>query len=383
MEEIELHIDSLAAGGDGVGRGPDGRVVFVPGTAPGDRVRVRIERARARFARGRVDALLEPAPTRVEPPCPAFGRCGGCAWQHLDYPAQLEAKRRILSDALVRIGGISLAEPPPLTPSPEPYGYRLRTRLQVEGGRVGYRRKGSRELCAVESCPVLVPGLEAGLRQLAARAPANDGEWELACVSGEVRVSELGVGGRAGAPLELAVAGERVRFSAGVFAQANALLLESLVGSVLGALGSGGLLVELFAGSGLFTLPAARRFASVVAVEGDPTAAEDLGANLAAAGLTHVRVVRRRVEEAGSELRGLSPEALLLDPPRVGLAPGGAELLASLGAARVAYLSCDPATLARDLKALAPHGYRLVGVEGFDLFPQTPHVEALALLERS
>jgi len=383
VEEVELRIDSLAAGGDGVGRGPDGRVVFVPATAPGDRVRVRIERARARFARGRIEALLEPAPSRVEPPCPAFGRCGGCAWQHVDYPVQLEAKRRILSDALARIGGISLAEPPALTPSPEPYGYRLRARLQVEGGRVGYRRKGSRELCAVESCPVLVPELEAALRQLVARAPADDGEWELSYASGEVRMSALGASGNTGALLELDVAGERVRFSAGVFAQANALLLESLVGSVLGVLGSGDLLVELFAGSGLFTLPAARRFSSVVAVEGDPTAAEDLGANLAAAGLANVRVLRRRVEAAGSELRGLSPEALLLDPPRVGLAPGGAELVAGLGAGRVAYLSCDPATLARDLKALSAHGYRLVRVEGFDLFPQTPHVEALAVLEHS
>jgi 23S rRNA (uracil1939-C5)-methyltransferase len=425
VDEIVLHIDSLAAGGDGVARAPDGRVVFVPYTAPGDRVRVRIEKRRSRFARARVVELLEPGPSRVEPRCAAFGCCGGCAWQHLDYPAQVEAKRRILADALTRIGGVALDEAPPFTASPRPYGYRLRARLLVEGGRVGYRRRASHALCAVGACPVLLPELEARLAELAARPPARGGEWELGCAGGEVRVTALGrksarsepqasggrtsksarsepqasggrtsksarsepqaSGGRAGLPareepLQLEVAGERLCFSPGVFAQANALLLEPLLRAVLQAVGGGEQLVELFAGSGLFTLPLARRFLRVVAVEADPAAARDLRANLAAAGLSGVRVLRRRVEEAGRELAGLSPEAVLLDPPRAGLAAGGIALLARLAPRRVVYLSCDPATLARDVAALRPHGYQLLRVEGFDLFPQTPHVEALAVL---
>lgn len=382
MEETVLHIESLAAGGDGVARGADGRVVFVPATAPGDRVRVRIEKSRSSFARGRVVALLEPGPARVEARCPAFGRCGGCAWQHVDYAAQLEAKRRILADALSRIGGIPLADTPPFTGSPRPYGYRLRARLRVEGGRVGYRLKASHALCAVDSCPVLLPELEARLGELAARAPSPGGDWELSAAGGQVRVAALSAGEGEGHPLELEVAGERLRFSTGVFAQANALLLDVLVDRVVEAVGAGEKLVELFAGVGLFTLPLARRFPDVVAVEGSRAAARDLGENLASAGLDGVRVLHRRVEDADRDLAGLRPDVVLLDPPRVGLGAGGVELLARLDPGRVVYLSCDPATLARDLKALRGHGYGLVRVEGFDLFPQTPHVEALAVLER-
>ena len=160
-------------------------------------------------------------------------------------------------------------------------------------------------------------------------------------------------------------------------------VLDVLVDRVVEAVGSGEKLVELFAGVGLFTLPLARRFPSVVAVEGSRAAADDLGRNLAAAGLERVRVLCGRVEHSGRDLAALSPDVVLLDPPRVGLGAGGVELLAELDPRRVVYLSCDPATLARDLKALREHGYGLARVEGFDLFPQTPHLEALVVLEPS
>jgi len=385
VKELELRIDSLAAGGDGVARGPDGRVVFVPATVPGDRVRVRIEKQLPRFARGRVERLLEPGDARVEPRCPVYGRCGGCTWQHVDYAAQLEAKQRILSDALARIGGISLAELPAVHPSPRAYAYRSRARVHVERGRVGYRERGSHQLCAVTSCPVLVPELDRKLGELASAPPADDGEWELACASGEVRASPLPADAEAHGPshLELRVAGERLRFSAGVFSQANAMLLETMLGRVGECVGSGEQLVELFAGSGLFTLSLARRFGGVVAVESNPAAAADLKSNLARAGLSNARVLCGRVEEAREALAGLHPQAVLLDPPRVGLTAGGMELVTELAAERVAYLSCDPATLARDLRALCARGYRLESVEGFDLFPQTHHLEALAVLEKA
>src|SRR5262245_59494439 len=131
----EIRIESLAAGGDGVGHLSDGRAVFVPFTAPGDRVRVRVVEARGRFARARVEELLEPGPARAEPACPAFGSCGGCAWQHVAYPAQLEAKRAILADALRRIGGIDPGALEPCVAAPAGYGYRGRTRVHVQAGR--------------------------------------------------------------------------------------------------------------------------------------------------------------------------------------------------------------------------------------------------------
>ncbi|MDJ0850777.1 MAG: class I SAM-dependent RNA methyltransferase [Myxococcota bacterium] len=382
MEGPVLRIESLAAGGDGVARAPDGRVVFVPFSAPGDRVRVRFEEQRRRFARARVTELVEASPARVEPRCPAFGECGGCSWQHVAYSAQAEAKRGIVVDALERIGGLEVPQVE-LVPCPSPYAYRMRARLLAEGGRVGYRRRASHALRAVDACPVLVPALEAELARLASRPPPGDGEWELACAGDRVRAVPLDGRSRDAGSLTLEVAGERLRVSPGVFAQANALLLEPLVERVMTAVGSGTLAVELFAGAGLFTLPLARRFARVLAVEGFEPAASDLRANLAAAGLASAEVVGRRVEEAAPSLVGLSPEVVLLDPPRTGLPAGGVALLVGLAASRVAYLSCDPATLARDLRELCPQGYRLAGVEVFDLFPQTPHVEALATLQRS
>ncbi|UCE87484.1 MAG: class I SAM-dependent RNA methyltransferase, partial [Deltaproteobacteria bacterium] len=158
---VELVVDALASGGDGVGRAPDGRVVFVPGTAPGDRVRVRLVETRRHFARGELVELLEPGPDRVEPGCAVFGSCGGCCWQHIRYAAQVAAKETIVRDALTRIGGLELPVGAPVfVPSPQAYGYRWRTRVQREGDRVGYLRRGSRELCAVSTCPILVPELD-------------------------------------------------------------------------------------------------------------------------------------------------------------------------------------------------------------------------------
>ena len=379
---IELRIDSLAAGGDGVGRADDGRVVFVPFAAPGDRVRVRIVEERARHARGEIDALLEPGAARAEPRCPVFGDCGGCAWQHVRYEAQIEAKRAIIRDALARIGGLRALPDLAFTASPQPYAYRSRARVLAAAGRVGFRRRRSHEVCAVSGCPLLAPALDRALGALAADPPGADGEWELALgEGGAVRCAALAAP-RPADRLALQAGADRLEVSAGVFVQANALLLGALAEAVLAAMGEGGEALELFAGAGFFTLGLARRFARVVAVEADPAAARDLVRNAAG---RHVRVIEARVEawlEAGGAA-GLAPDAVLLDPPRGGLGRTAAERLAALAARRIAHLSCDPATLARDLAVLAGRGWSLTRLRGFDLFPQTPHVEVLAVLERA
>lgn len=368
-----------------MGRAPDGRVVFVPFTAPGDRVRVRVTEVRSRFVRARVEALLAPGPRRVDPVCAVFGSCGGCCWQHVEYEAQVEAKAQILTDALVRLGGLAIPDPVFVTPSPAAYGYRIRSRLLVRGGRVGYRRARSHALCAVTRCPVLAPALDAKLAELAARPPPEDGEWELALAAGRVRASNLAKRRPPRRSTWLAAAGERIGVSPGVFTQSNGFLLEALAGAVLAAAGDGDLALEVFAGAGFLTLALARRFDRVVAIESDATAAADLRSNLRDARIEHVQVrgARLEAEIAAGGLNGVRPEALVLDPPRTGLPPGAAEFLSGLAAARVVYLSCDPATLARDLAAWVERGYRLGRVEGFDLFPQTPHLEVLAVLERA
>ena len=383
-ETVELRIDSLAAGGDGVGRAPDGRAVFVPGTAPGDRVRVRLVEVHARHARGRAVELLEAGPARTDPVCAVFGACGGCTWQHVTYAAQLEAKAAILRDALERIGKLRVPGELRVEPSPSPYAYRGRARVLVEGGRVGFRRQRSHALCATARCPVLVPELEARLRELAEHPPAQAGEWELTVgEGGATRAVPLEGRGKRGQPILVAMGADRLRVSPGVFVQSNALLLETLASAVAEAAGSGALALELFAGAGFLTLGLARRFARVVAVEASRDAARDLAESCRAAGLANVEVIAEPVEVvlAMRRLPG-GADAVILDPPRRGLPPGSAEALSRLAPRRIALLSCDPATLARDAALLGGEGFALRGVRAFDLFPQTPHVEALAVLER-
>jgi 23S rRNA (uracil1939-C5)-methyltransferase len=382
---LTLLIEGLAAGGDGVAHGPDGRVVFVPFTAPGDRVRVAIGLRRARFMKGEVLELLEAGPGRTDPLCPVFGVCGGCDWQHLAYQTQLEAKRTILRDAIERIAHLPVPERFSFRPSPSPYAYRSRARVSAERGRVGFKRRRSHAVCATARCPVLVPALDEPLARLAAEPPQATGEWELSAGSdGSTCVAPLPVRD-SGAWVDVDVLGERLRVSAGSFLQANAALREPLASAVAEAAGHGALCLELFAGAGLFTLSLARRFERLVAVESNPGAVADLEENLAAAGLGEIEIVAQAVEEAfeGGTLASLRPDAVVLDPPRGGLEPAARERLPRLAAPRVVYVSCDPATLARDVAVLADRGYELVALEGFDLFPQTAHVEAVACLRRS
>jgi 23S rRNA (uracil1939-C5)-methyltransferase len=385
-DPVELRIESLAAGGDGVAHDGQGRVVFVPLTAPGDRVRVRILKQRKRFARAEVLEVLEPGPARAAPRCSAFGSCGGCAWQHVDYRAQISAKSAIVADALQRLGHFELQEPVPITASPSPYGYRARARLVQEGTRLGYRMRRSHAVRIVDECPVLVPQLEAVVAK--ERSPsaseADETEWELAVGSnGSVRAHPLG-SGSSPAAVELEVGPDLLRISHGVFAQANALLTSLLVQAITReatrACASKVSLVELYAGAGLFTLALSRLFDQVWAVESHPLAVADLRFNLERAGRSNVEVREGAVEEvlAGLGIRG--PDVLVLDPPRTGVSKEALDAIQALQSRRIVYLSCDPATQARDLVALRDAGYQLRHVEAFDLFPQTPHVEALVTL---
>jgi 23S rRNA (uracil1939-C5)-methyltransferase len=244
----------------------------------------------------------------------------------------------------------------------------------------------SHDVCAITSCPLLAPPLDAALASLAARAPGEDGEWELALGSdGAVRTTPLGARAQAGERVAVRAGGEQIEMSAGVFMQANALLHGALAQSVLDAAGQGGEVLELFAGAGFFTLGLARHFARVAAVESDAAAVADLSRNCAVAGLRHVRVIEAPAEEVLAAFRThrLAPDVVVLDPPRGGIGTRASERLARLPVQRIVHVSCDPATLARDLRVLTRARWSLLRVIGFDLFPQTPHVEAIAVLERA
>ena len=319
----------------------------------------------------------------MEPVCPVFGVCGGCSWQQLRYATQLSGKAGILRDALTRIGKLAgVPERIEMRPSAATYQYRTRARVVAEKGGVGFRRRGSREVCATSHCPILVPALDASLAAFGSDRRRPRGEWELAAGdSGEVSLLAPSGSVRGEKRVRIRVGGDVLAISAGVFSQANFALRAGLAAAVHEAAGAGALALELFAGAGFLTLGLARRFGRVVAVESDRRAARDLRGNLRAARIDSTEVCTGRVENALSDpsLRDLRPDVIVLDPPRTGLPRGVASVLA---ADRLVYLSCDPATLARDLASMAEHGFQLVRVTGFDLFPQTPHVEALAVLER-
>jgi tRNA/tmRNA/rRNA uracil-C5-methylase (TrmA/RlmC/RlmD family) len=384
-----VEITALAAGGEGVARERSGRVLFVRGGVPGDLVRARITEPHKRFARAEIAELVRASALRVAPLCRVHGECGGCGWQHIAYAAQLEAKRAILRDALARGAGVqldALDAQVEVAPSAEPYGTRSRARLLWREGRVGYRRGGTHELVATSECPILAPPLARALAQLAANPPAGGGELELACGDdGAVSVSGARASGFAERAISLATRAGVVEVSPRGFFQAHATLRGALAEAVLAHAGNGDRALELHAGAGFFTLGLAAQFAELIAVESEPRAARDLRANLARAGRTNVRVLAQRAARAlkSAEVVRFAPEAIVLDPPRTGIGESEAAALAKLGARRIVYVSCDPATLARDLRVLLASGYRLAGCEGFDLFPHTPHLEALVVLEQS
>jgi 23S rRNA (uracil1939-C5)-methyltransferase len=413
-----VRILGLSSGGEGVGRLEDGRVVFVEGAVPGDLVDPCDWTEARRMVRARIGRLVESSPDRVEPSCIHFGVCGGCLWQHIAYPAQLSAKQRIVRDALERIGRLTFDRDfqVPIEASPRPYAYRARARLVEQEGRVGFRRRGSREVEPIEHCPVLVPAAEARRRAIAesvalgstgmgknAPQDASIGrgrrqvEWALlAGMDGSVvsgRISERGSG--EGERLNLSVLGESLQASRDSFVQGNALLWDALAAEVRAQSLAGfdastevpraTRFVELYAGIGFLTLPLARAGLSGVAIERDRSAIRDLRLNLRRAGLAdRVEVLGGRVERRGDlSVRLARADLLLVDPPRSGIEESVRKTIARAGPARIVYVSCDPATLARDLRFLGEEGsYRLRSIRGFDLFPQTPHVETVSRLER-
>ncbi|MEZ4282393.1 MAG: TRAM domain-containing protein [Myxococcota bacterium] len=432
-----LLVTALAAGGDGVARLESGRVVFVEGGVPGDRVELASLQERRGTLRARIGRIAVPSGDRVEPACPHFTDCGGCTWQHVRYAAQLEAKREIVRAAIERIGGLRFEREIEIVASPDAYHYRARTRIVEAEGGVGYRRRASNEAMRVESCPVLVPALQAALaaqgqRVAAAQARgrgaaarrAPDGrprgpsgrargraaalrEWVITAGSeGPARIAAVGelaerpgaggsreegaIGDAPGGEVAIGVLGERLRIGGPGFIQGNALLWERLASEVVACClrpRSGEAprrFVELYAGIGFFTLPLARRGLSGIAVESDPQAVADLVFNLSRAGLSDAVTPFEAQVERRIDLPTwlVETDLLLVDPPRAGLDAIVRESIAKSGPGIVVYVSCDPATLARDLKPLVAEGYRIESIVAFDLFPQTPHVETVVRLER-
>lgn len=393
---VEARIERIVAGGFGLARAV-GRTLFVPGSAPGELAMVRLDRTPGRIAFGTIVELLEASPDRIEPPYPELTRLGA-DFQHLRYEAQLEAKLDIITDCLRRIGTIDTELEIPILPSPNVWGYRSRAEWHHDPGTAafGYIASGSHDVVDLPADPFVGPELAetfAALRKHLAFEPEEGERQGIRAAAGDDRVSlapPLLPGTEA--PVSTTVGGERYTYDASCFFQANPSLLGPVLDEALRytdaahqAGSADRLAIELYSGVGLFTVPLARRFARVIAVESQARAAEFAAANLAAAGLDNVRQVTTPVEDwIGLAYRSHGrPSFLLVDPPRTGLPTVAIHGIERLRPGRITYVSCDPATLARDLKALLAQGYALNGIAAFDLFPQTHHVEIVAHLERT
>ena len=388
-----MTVEKLVYGGDGLAR-LDGRVVLAPFVLPGERIRAAAEQEKPGLIRARALDVLAPAPERVEPPCPYFGRCGGCHYQHAPYEYQLAAKRAILAEEIRRLGKL---EPPEIEiAAGEPWGYRNRVQLHIAGGRIGYWEPRSHKLCAIERCPISSPKLNQAIGALNGMLP--DPRWPRFVRSLELFTDEQAIQltvleterpvarrffewcaesipGLVDGPLDYE---GRFRVGKTSFFQVNRFLAGQLVESALGG-AAGETAIDLYAGVGLFTLPMARQFAAVTAVESGAGAIRDLKFNVERAGISNVRTEQKSVEDF---LAGLNtaPDFFLLDPPRAGLGKAVVRRICELRPPAVTIVSCDPATLARDLAGLAAGNYRILGIRLVDLFPQTYHMETVVQL---
>ncbi len=405
-EDEQVRITAIAAGGDGVGRLADGRTVFVPRTAPGDLVETARLRVHRRFARARAGRVVEAGPDRMEPPCPHYTAddCGGCQLQHLSYPAQLAAKSAIIGAALRRIGRLDAADPE-VVAADRPLEYRTKLTLAVghRGRRIGlhrYDRPG--DVFDLNRCHITHPELNRlwraasrlrrelpanvthlVLRLLIVRSGGGARPWTgaAALARGLERARAAAVvwwHPEGGAPR--AMAGAREAFPATVFEQVNPVMGDLARTAALDALGAvaGRHVWDLYAGVGDTTDRLAAAGATVESVEADRRAVAWADGH----GAGRPTVVRHtgRVEELVRELR--PPALVVTNPPRAGMDESAVAGVAACAAQRIAYVSCDPGTLARDIARMGA-AWRLARVQGFDLFPQTAHVETVAVLERA
>jgi 23S rRNA (uracil1939-C5)-methyltransferase len=429
---VQITIEKLVYGGDGLGRLPadehgTGKTVFVPFAIDAEHIEAEIVEQKPGFARARLEAVLQPSLDRVEPGCPYFSQCGGCHYQHANYARQLKIKSAILLETLRRTAKVELPCDLQVHRSPE-WNYRNRTRLKVQGTpqfALGYYKFRSHELLPIEQCPISSPLINRAIEQIwaAGRTGAisaeireielfsdhvdeqllvevyceprtsKTGAQKIAETVGQVLSSAIGVAvfefptSQLIEPKQLASFGEpalvyetksaRYRVSTGAFFQVNRFLIDELIAVVTGA-ASGKLALDLYAGVGLFATVLAKSFAQVIAVESSQTSVADLRHNAPA----EVKAVLATTEQYLGQASGLRPDLTVVDPPRGGLGEAVVRSLAKLNVPKITYVSCDPSTLARDLKMMNDLGYRIEQAHLIDIFPQTFHIESVFKLAR-
>ncbi|RJP64286.1 MAG: 23S rRNA (uracil(1939)-C(5))-methyltransferase RlmD [Candidatus Abyssobacteria bacterium SURF_17] len=421
MEVRPVRIEKLVAGGYGLGY-VDGRVIFVPYSAPEDEILVEVAPPRRGVSWGSIQQILSPAPSRISPFCAHYTRCGGCQLQHMSYADQLESKRLVVDEALRRLAGLRDAEIVSCIGSPMVMGYRSRARLHCEGGKVGFQGSRSNRVIPLEFCPLLMDNMNTCLkhfssymsahpiRGLSALQMTEDTDsrvvvtLEMDSLPGSRLIGELRDTVRvAGASVRVghhrhvlwgedystvSVAGRTFRVSPGSFFQLNRSLLPVLIEEVLKTVSGNDIAVgiELYAGVGVFAIMLSERARKLMAVEWNRDAAEDALANLKSNRISNVEVIPLSAENALDLMfsRNIKPELVLIDPPRDGLSSAVRSKLMKLLPRQLIYISCNPATLARDIKSILSSGsYRLEKVKPLDMFPHTAHIECIASFMRN
>lgn len=407
---ITLKLTRMAHGGPAMGH-YQGKVFFVPYALPGETVAVEVETSKKGWAKARLIEVIEAVPERVMPACPHFGphACGGCQWQHIDYPAQLAYKTQVVQDQLARLGGLTQVSVRPTRAVGEAWAYRNHVQLHASADGLGYVSADDRRVEPITTCPIMHPlvaelfdeldleietlerlslrtGVSTG-QQLVIFETSDDEPFELIVdrpVSCVLMLSD-------GTPLTLVgnhhfterVAGHEYRVSAGSYFPVNTPGAQALADTVADYLSPRPheTLLDLYCGVGLFSVALAAQAAQVIGVESHPAAAADARFNVEAAGLDNVRIIH---DDVGRFLTALDEavHAVIVDPPHSGCGREVIQRIASLRPGRLVYVACDPATLARDAKLITQAGYRLLEVQPLDLFPQTYQVECVALFVR-
>ena len=463
MNSFIVTAEKLLYGGDALARRDDGKAVFIPYAVPGDRLLVRPRAEKKNYIRAEILEILTPGAGRVTPACPHSGKCGGCSWQQIDYPRQVEAKRRIVEELFHHRFPETRQTAIAMQPCSRPFGYRSRARVQIQlritnyesitnsefritGGcssrarvrrqipnstpdgrrnsgslpalqnetplqgvfslktphssfrtphsriAVGFFRGGSHIVEDVESCPLFQPRLNDALRELRRISPgrfktngnADIQEIDIACSEEDGKWAIANHIGGEEALLRRRVGDFTYNIAAGTFFQANDFMIGALVSHVMDCVSqSSGSALDLFSGVGLFSLPLARRFSAVTAVEYSRESHELCTMNAAGAGIENLETVRADAAEWLNSQTSACFDCVVLDPPRAGAGPGVMEQASRLASKEIVYVSCDPQTLVRDLERLDMNRWRIVSVAGFDMFPQTYHFETVVHLCRT
>ena len=405
FETCEVTLTTLTYGSDAMGRLEDGRAVFAPFGLPGERVQIHLTEEKRGFARGEITEILQASPERISPRCKHFGQCGGCNYQHMPYEMQLKVKADVLHDQLQRIGKIENPPIQPIVSSPNAWNYRNHIQFHLDDGKLGFQASASNKMIPISECHLpeksinsLWPQLEfesnSGIERVSIRAGMND-ELMLVLESDSPETPEMEIEADVSVAhifennaiviagndhITTKVLDREFQVSPASFFQVNTIMAEKMVMHLLTRLSiPQSAILDVYCGVGLFSAFIAPKCKRLIGIESSPSACDDFTVNLDE--FDNVELYEDLAENVLPALK-VEPDITLVDPPRAGVEKEALDAIIRMNPKMIAYVSCDPSTLARDARRLINGGYKLLDVTPFDLFPQTYHIESISFFER-